>query len=675
MSSLLPNKTKNILVTSALPYANGDLHLGHLVEAVQTDAYVRYQRLIGNRAIYVCADDTHGTPIQLAAIKRGITPEQLVAEMQERHEADYRLFSIGFDMFYTTNSPENKAYAEEIYAGLKRHGLIVEREMEQYFCEKDGRFLPDRFVTGICPRCGAADQYGDVCESCKATYDPTELNDPHCITCGTTPIRKTSSHLFVDLVQCADFLRDYLHRENVLQDDMRNFVMHWVEDGLKPWCISRDAPYFGFPIPDAPGKFFYVWLDAPIGYVSSTAHWCTRQHEDFKAIWGEESNTEIVHFIGKDIVYFHTLFWPVMLKNASLKLPSRIFVHGFLNMNGEKMSKTRGTFILAREYCERVTHPQAAEFLRFYFCSKLSDHAGDLDLIPDELVSRVTTALVNNFGNLNHRTMVFIQKSFNNMLPDAPWDATLSAETQRVAAQVAACYERVDYKSAIEIIMTLGSAGNKYYQDSKPWLTIKTDPAQAAQVMVTCANVVRALGVFLKPIVPGIVAALEKQFGTTLSWNDHIFSLRNMPLGEPVKIVTPLEPEQVATLLGTQGNPPTSAVTVPSNDANAITIDHFKTVDLRIATVVKAQRVVKSDKLLKLQVELDGQLRQIVAGIGKSYTPEAVIGQQVVVVANLKPAKLMGEVSHGMVLAVPDAQGNLVLVGPQREVVAGAKVS
>jgi methionyl-tRNA synthetase len=664
---------KRYLVTQALPYANGDIHLGHMVEAVQTDVFVRYHRLVGDEVRYVCADDTHGTPIELSALKRKQTPESLIAAVWEAHVRDYAAFSIDFDIFYTTNSDENRRYAEYIYTKLREKGLIVEREVTQYFCEHDKRFLPDRFVVGTCPKCKAAEQYGDVCEVCGTTYDPTDIVEPRCIICRNAPVLKKSKHLFVQLAKRADFLRQFLNTGGVLADDMRNFVTHWIDEGLKEWCISRDGPYFGFRIPDAPDKFFYVWLDAPIGYISSTAKWCADHGEKVDTYWHKDSDTQVVHFIGKDIVYFHALFWPVMLESAEIALPKKIFVHGFLTVAGEKMSKTRGTFVLAREYMERLKHPQAAEYLRFFFASKLSTGAGDLDLSADEFVNRINTTLANNIGNLHHRTFVFCDKYFGGQIPDAPWDATIAAEVEKVAEQIRAAYEATDYRLVVERIHALGNVGNKFYQDSKPWETIKQNPDAAAATMVTCANLVRALAVFLKPIVPAIVAAVEKQLGVPLSWDDHRFSMRNRPAGKTEKLVIPLELEAVSALFTpTEVAAPASAA--PLDLKPQIDIAAFQPVDLRVATVISAERVPKSSKLLKLQVALGGEKRQVIAGIGRHYTPEQLPGTQVILVANLKPAKLMGETSEGMILAASDG-GKLVLLGPQSEAATGSRVS
>ncbi len=654
---------KRFLVTSALPYANGDIHLGHLLEAVQTDIFVRFQKLRGNQVLYVCADDTHGTPIELSALKQGITPEQLINKARLDHIRDYAGFNIGFDIFYTTNSEENKKYAELIYNNLRKNNLIVEREIDQFFCEHDKRFLPDRFIVGTCPRCKTADQYGDVCEACGATYEPTELHQPRCFICGNQPVVRKSSHFYVKLDQCQDFLREFITNTEVLQGDIKNYVKHWIDEGLREWCISRDGPYFGFKIPGTENKFFYVWMDAPIGYISSTEKWCRDNGRRVEDYWTSESGTQIVHFIGKDIVYFHALFWPVMLKNSSFNLPAKIQVHGFLNVNGEKMSKSRGTFILAKEYLEKVKHPQAPEYLRFYYGSKLMPTTADIDLNSNEMLNKVNTTLANNFGNLHHRTFVFCERYFGKKIPDVAWDQSIATVVDDAAAEIAQYYEKCEFKTVVEKIHALGSLGNKYYQDSQPWELIKSNPDKAAEVMVTCANLIKSIAVFIKPITPELSARVERQLGIQLTWNDFRFSIRNKPLGATEKLVKPLEEEDLAPVF----NVPQKT---PQPD-----IDQFKSVELKVGTVLSAEKVEKSNKLLKLLVEIGKERRQIIAGIASSYKPEDVVGRQVSVVTNLKPVVLFGLKSEGMILAAQSSDGSLVLVQPEKTVASGAKIA
>jgi methionyl-tRNA synthetase len=544
-------RNRQILVTSALPYANGDIHLGHLLEAVQTDIFVRFNKLRGHDVLYVCADDTHGTPIELSALRLGITPEELVEKARENHIRDYSGYHIGFDIFYTTNSEENRHYAELIYENLRKNGLVVEREINQYFCEHDKRFLPDRFITGTCPRCKAQKQYGDVCEVCGSTYEPTELIDPRCGICSNTPQMRASTHIYVELAKREEFLREFIERPGVLQSDMKNFVKSWIDDGLREWCISRDGPYFGFKIPGTENKYFYVWMDAPIGYLSSTGRWCKDNGANVMDYWKKGTPTEIVHFIGKDIVYFHALFWPVMLDSSDFAVPSSIKIHGFLNIQGEKMSKSRGTFILAREYLEKVNHPQAAEFLRFYYGSKLSLTTADLDLNKDELINRVNTTLANNIGNLYHRAMVFCERYFEGEIPAVSWDKETASQVEAAAPEIAQWYENCEFKLVVEKVQSLGSVGNKYFQDTKPWELIKRGDKEAAGVVVvTCVNLIKALAVFLKPIVPHISGCVEKQFSINFKWDDYRFSLSGCKIGTVEKLVMPLESAHLDALFG-----------------------------------------------------------------------------------------------------------------------------
>ncbi len=547
----MSNKKRRILVTSALPYANGDIHLGHLLEAVQTDIYVRYHRLCGDDVLYVCADDTHGTPIEISAMRQGIAPEELIGKARESHIRDYAEYDISFDTYYTTNSDENRRYAEQIYESLRQNGLVEEKEINQYYCEHDKRFLPDRFIVGGCPRCGAQKQYGDVCEVCGATYEPTDIVNPACSLCGQTPQLRASTHIYVQLSKRADFLREFINRPGVLQSDMRNFVGTWIEEGLKEWCISRDGPYFGFKIPGTENKYFYVWMDAPIGYLSSTEHYCAERGLNVMDYWGSGGPSEVVHFIGKDIVYFHALFWPVMLDSAGFAVPSSIRVHGFLNVEGEKMSKSRGTFILARDYVEKVGHPQASEFLRFYYGSKLSPNSADLDFNREELMTRVNATLINNIGNLHNRSTVFCERYFDGCVPQALWDTSIAALIEAAAPDIAAHYESGDIKFAAERIQTLGSVGNKYFQDTKPWESIKKgDNEAAAVVIVTCVNLIKALMVFLKPITPKLCAAFEKQIGAELIWEDYRFNLTGKKIDRIDKLALPLETEHLEKLFG-----------------------------------------------------------------------------------------------------------------------------
>ncbi|MFW5959603.1 MAG: methionine--tRNA ligase [Chitinivibrionales bacterium] len=655
---------RRLLVTSALPYANGDIHLGHLIETVQTDLFVRYHRSAGNEVYYVCADDTHGTPIQINAMKMNITPQKLIQDAWSNHVRDYKNFGISFDIFDSTNSEENRKWTEEIYAKLNEKGLINTKTIKQYYCEHDKRFLPDRFLKGTCPECGAENQYGDVCEKCNTTYDAAELVNPVCTMCGKTPVLKESEHFFVKLSDYQDFLYSFVRDRNILQDEVANSVKKWIDDGLREWCISRDEPYFGFEIPGSANKFFYVWMDAPTGYVSSTERLCKKKGMDFHEIWQEDDKFEVVHFIGKDIVYFHVLFWPVMLKAAELNLPSKLFVHGFLTVEGEKMSKSRGTFILAKDYIEKVKHPFASEYLRFYFGSKLSDNTYDIDLSIEEFVNKINTTLINNIGNFHNRTFIFLKRFFDNTIPDADWDEEIAEKVIEIGKDITECMEKADYRKAVELIHELGSAGNKYYQDTKPWELVKTDKKRAAAVMNTCANFSRSLAVFLKPFLPESVSKVETQFSDNLTWEKYRFGLKNYKLKDSEKLFKPIETKDFDDLLSQKRE----------TEEGTIEISDVEKLDLKVGRIKEAEKIKKSKKLIKLKVDDGKRERQIVAGIAEHYSPEELQERQIVFIANLKSAKLMGEKSEGMLLAAQD-KGKFSIISPDTDVAPGAEVS
>ncbi len=669
----LKNNQGTLLVTMALPYANGDIHLGHLVEAIQTDIFVRYTKMAGRKTVFVCADDTHGTPIQINAMKLGITPQELIANAWKNHVKDYKYFSIGFDTFYTTDSPENRYWSELIFEKMKKKGLIKKKEIEQYYCKTCKRFLPDRFIKGTCPKCQAEDQYGDVCESCGATYDPVDLKDSKCVICEGTPVLKKSKHFFVQLAKEENFLKGFLNETPVLQDDMKNFVMRWVEDGLKEWCISRDGPYFGFEIPNEKNKYFYVWLDAPIGYIAATEKWCKENNQDVHHIWDKDTPGEIIHFIGKDIIYFHSLFWPVMLHAASLKLPQKEFVHGFLTVEGEKMSKSRGTFILASQFVNSVKHPWACEYLRFYYGAKLTNNTADIDLNIDEFCNKINTILVNNIGNLHHRTSVFLDRYFDSQVPDVEWDENIKDSVEKAALKIVKHFQNVEFKAVIENIQALGSLGNKYYQDTKPWELIKKNKEEASQVMVTCINLVKACAVFLKPFIPNIIKKLEKQFQKEFQWDDYFFSLRGIPLGKTEKIVVPIEKSEFNALFGQKEEKP-SPISKKAKGNELITIKDFNKIKLRVGIVKDAQKIEKSEKLLKLSIDDGQKTRQIIAGLAKKYTSEEIKGKSIVFISNLQPIKIMGLKSEGMVLAAQEGD-KMALLHPDKDISAGALIS
>ncbi|GBR76240.1 methionyl-tRNA synthetase [Candidatus Termititenax persephonae] len=497
---------RKILVTSALPYANGSIHLGHLVEYIQTDIWVRFQKLSGHECLFVCADDTHGTPIMLSAKRGGITPEELIARMQREHTEDFQAFNISFDNYYSTHSPENKELSEMFYAQAQAKGLIEEKEISQAYCEKCQLFLPDRFIKGTCPRCGAEEQYGDSCEVCSATYAPTELKDAHCTECGAKPVQKNSQHYFFKLSALDKELLAWVKAGHI-QPEIYNKLMEWFQQGLRDWDISRDAPYFGFPIPGADNKFFYVWLDAPIGYIASTQNYCAKINRDFADIW-RRPGWEIHHFIGKDILYFHTLFWPALLMAAGLQTPRQIHIHGFLTINGEKMSKSRGTFISARQYLEAGLNP---EYLRYYFASKLGGSLNDIDLNIGDFAARVNSDLVNKLVNIGSRLGSLVHKQLDGTLakPDAAGQKILD-EIRAAQENITRDYEELELHKAMREIMRLADTANKYINDSTPWNTVKTDPAQAAQICTSGLNCLKILTAYIKPVLPIIAAGVEK---------------------------------------------------------------------------------------------------------------------------------------------------------------------
>lgn len=493
-----------ILVTSALPYANGSIHLGHLVEYIQTDILVRFYKLTGRDAIYLCADDTHGTPIEINARKMGISPEELIARFYEEHQQDFRDFQIAFDEYYTTHSPENYKHATYIFQRLKEQGHIETREVEQLYCEEDRRFLPDRYIRGTCPNCGAPDQYGDVCEACGSTYEPTDLIEPKCALCGNPPVIRRSLHYFFRLRDFESFLRDWIAEPGRVQPEIRRYIENWISEGLRDWDISRDGPYFGFKIPGEEDKYFYVWLDAPVGYIATTEKYCQRVGRNFDEYW-HNPDARIIHVIGKDIVYFHTLFWPAMLKGAGYTLPSRVIVHGFLTVNGEKMSKSRGTFITARTYLNHLD-PQ---YLRYYYAAKLSDRPDDLDLNFDDFVYRVNAELVNKIANLVSRVVPFVRKRFEGRLGHLPSDETLIDEVFQKARTVLEYYEALQFNRAVESIVDIAELGNKYFQDSAPWSVFKEDPGRAQQICTLTANICAIVAALIKPVLPQYSTKVE----------------------------------------------------------------------------------------------------------------------------------------------------------------------
>jgi methionyl-tRNA synthetase len=685
---------RKLLVTSALPYANGDIHLGHLVEYIQTDIWVRFQKMQGHEAHYVCADDTHGTAIMLRADKEGITPEALIDRVWHAHKRDFDGFHIDFDNYYSTHSEENRELAGGIYKKLREVGLIEVRAIEQYFDPVKEMFLPDRFIKGTCPKCGATDQYGDNCEACGTTYSPTDLKDPYSVVSGAKPIRKTSDHYFFKLGKQEGFLNRWT-QSGTLQPEAANKMAEWFAAGLADWDISRDAPYFGFEIPDAPGKYFYVWLDAPVGYMASFKKYCSEHGLDFDAWWKADSDTELYHFIGKDILYFHALFWPAMLEAAGYRTPTKVFAHGFLTVNGQKMSKSRGTFITAQSYLDTGLNP---EWLRYYFAAKLSDDMSDIDLNLEDFAARVNSDLVGKFVNIASRSAGFVTKRFDARLAACPANPAIQA-LQDKAAEIAGYFDGREYSKAVREIMALADIANQYVNDEKPW-EIAKQAGQEAKLHEACTvalNLFRLLALYLKPVLPKLAKAVEGFLNIPpLAWSDsqsllsaghaiqpysHLMTRVDMKqidaLVEANKqsLETPPAPARHAEAQVHQEN---KAVSEEAKETNFINIDDFSKIDLRIARIANAEHVDGADKLLKLTLDL-GALgtRQVFAGIKSAYAPETLVGRLTVMVANLAPRKMKFGMSEGMVLAASDSEGQtagLFILSPDSGATPGMKV-
>jgi methionyl-tRNA synthetase len=682
----MPHKKRRILVTSALPYANGPIHVGHLVEYVQTDIWVRFQKLRGHECWYVCADDTHGTPIMLRAQKEGIEPEQLIARMHDEHRQDFAGFGIGFDNYYSTHSPENRAFSETIYKRLRDAGHIARRTIQQAYDPVKQMFLPDRFIKGECPRCGAKDQYGDSCEACGATYAPTELINAVSVLSGVPPVQKESEHYFFKLGDFADTLRKYLFPDITdtrhVQPEVANKLDEWFAAGLQDWDISRDAPYFGFEIPDAPGKFFYVWLDAPIGYMASFQNLCAQQGLDFDEFWGKDSATELYHFIGKDILYFHALFWPAMLSGAGYRLPTAINAHGFLTVNGQKMSKSRGTFINARTWLNHLP----AEYLRYYFAAKLGARLEDIDLNLDDFSARINSNLVGKYINIASRAAGFINQQFGGRLGDTCARPELLREIQSAADTIAGHYEHREFAEAVREIMALADKANAFVDEMKPWVLAK-DPMQKDQLLEVCTtsiNLFRLLTLYLKPVMPQLAADVEKFLNVVpLAWADAGTLLTGHAIHPYQHLAARVDPKQIAAMLdeAKESLKMTSETTaVPASSAlepikPEISIDDFGKVDLRIAKIVSAGFVEGADKLLQLTVDLgEGKTRNIFAGIRSAYDPKTLEGRLTVVVANLAPRKMKFGLSEGMVLAAGPGGKDLFILSPDSGAQPGMRV-
>lgn len=666
-------KSRKILVTSALFYANGPLHLGHLVETIQADIWVRFQKLCGHQCYYVSGDDAHGTPIMLRAEKENIAPEKLIADMLEQHKADLADFLIDFDQYYTTHSPENRALVETIYERLKTRGDIISRTIQQAYDPVKNMFLPDRFVKGTCPRCGTAEQYGDNCEACGATYSPSDLKNPTSVVSGAPPIPKESEHFFFQLQHYTDLLKNWM-KDHSLQPQVINKLEEWFTEGLQDWDISRDAPYFGFEIPDAPGKYFYVWLDAPVGYMASFKQFCKiNPHIDFNEFWKQDSSTELYHFIGKDIVYFHALFWPAMLNGAGFRTPTAVFTHGFLTVEGKKMSKSRGTFINARTYLKHLN----PEYLRYYFAAKLSNNLDDIDLNFEDFTQRVNADLVGKVINIASRCAPFISRYFDGMLSTEYSDRMFNAFKQ-AGDTIKKLYETRDFNRAMREIMELADKANQYIHDKEPWVIAKEGKnlTQVQKICTTGLNLFRLLILYLKPVIPRTAEQAEAFLQISpLTWNDSQEPLLNHSISVFKPLLTRIEKEQIDAMKNE-----IEALEIPVSTrtpiAPTIGIEDFAKIDLRVARILKAEHVPEAEKLLKLLVDIgDGETRQIFAGIKAAYAPEDLEGKLTIIVANLAPRKMRFGVSEGMVaLAVgPNGEGMWILE-PQSGAKPGMKV-
>ena len=675
--------SRRVLVTAALPYANGSPHLGHMLEFIQTDVYVRARKLAGDDVIFMWAVDSHGTPIELRARREGVPPAELVARMHGEHAQVYREFGIGSDIFYTTHSEETRAHAEAIYGAMRAAGQIDTKSTRQLYCPHDRMFLPDRFVKGTCPKCGSPDQYGDVCERCGATYNPTDLGDARCALCGTVPELRDSEHLFVSLARFEPFLRQWL-ASATLQPAVKNYVMRWVEDGLRDWDISRDAPYFGFSIPGYEGqKFFYVWFDAPIGYIGATQKWCDDNQRDFAGYW-KTGDAEIVHVIGKDIVYFHCLFWPAMLHAAGYTTPSRVQVHGWLTVNGEKMSKARGTFVLARTYLDHLP----PDYLRYYFAAKLGSEQDDIDLSMEDFANRVNADLVNKAANLASRCHKFIQTRLGGKLAD-DWEAgaaELVAKARARLAEVPALFREFESARALRLAIEIAEEFNEYVTVQAPWKLAGSDPERARAACTAGVWASKVVAAILKPVLPAWAEKVER----TLKIGPLDFTNAGAPfpaghvVGEYEALAERLDPKKLEAIIeaskATIGGEKPAEAAAPAYTVEPLaaesTIDAFKAVDLRVGKVLAAARVEGSDKLLRLQIDLGplGQ-RNIFSGIAPSYAPEQLVGKHVVVFANLKPRKMRFGVSEGMVLAAGASDDKITVLELDPRSLPGEKIT
>ncbi|WP_343297682.1 methionine--tRNA ligase [Pasteurella multocida] len=681
----MANSARDILVTCALPYANGAIHLGHLLEHIQADIWVRFQRMRGHKVHFICADDAHGTPIMLNADKLGITPEALIARSKADHVADFEGFNISYDNYHSTHSPENEALTAEMYKKLRANGFIKSRTISQLFDPEKGMFLPDRFVKGTCPKCKAEDQYGDNCEACSSTYSPTELINPRSVVSGATPVLKESEHFFFDLPAFEGMLKAWI-KSSSLQPEIANKMQEWFESGLQQWDISRDAPYFGFKIPDTEDKYFYVWLDAPIGYMASFKNLCDKTGLNFDNFWKKDSSAELYHFIGKDIVYFHSLFWPAMLDGCDLRKPTNVFAHGYVTVNGVKMSKSRGTFIQASTYLRHL----APEYLRYYYAAKLNNRIEDLDLNLEDFVQRLNADVVNKFVNLASRSAGFITKRFDGKLSAEIAEPELLTEFVEKAAQIATYYEEREFGKVVREVMQLADKANKYIDDKAPWVMAKEE-GREAELQAVCSmalQLFRVLAIYLKPVIPQIIARAEAFLQDELTWESLNRPLLNHAILPFKALAQRLDPKQIEAIVNEtkeqfvaqqaleQKN---SAKAEPASQvepiAETISIEDFAKLDLRVAKVMKCEAVPESNKLLRFELDLGDHTRQVFSGIKEAYNnPTELEGRFVVVIANLAPRKMRFGVSEGMILSAGTGGADLFLLNADQGVKPGMQV-
>jgi len=687
----MTKQTRQILVTSALPYANGSIHIGHMVEYIQTDIWVRFQKMQGHQCTYVCADDAHGTPIMLRAQNEGITPEELIAATDKEHRADFAEFNVNFDNFHSTHSEENREIAETIYKRLRDAGHIEQRKIKQAYDPEKEMFLPDRFIKGTCPKCGADDQYGDNCEVCGATYAPTDLKNPVSAVSGATPIEKESEHYFFKLADFEAMLRKWI-KGNHTQPAIGNKVSEWFESGLQSWDISRDAPYFGFEIPDAPGKFFYVWLDAPMGYMASFKNLCDKRDDlNFDDYWKADSEHELYHFIGKDIAYFHTLFWPAVLSGSNYRTPTAVFCHGFLTVNGQKMSKSRGTFIKARTYLDNLN----PEYLRYYFAAKLSNGVDDLDLNLEDFILRVNSDLVGKVVNIASRCAGYISKKCDGQLSTNCSEPELYESFVEAGDKIAELFENREYSHAVREIMALADKANQYIDEQKPWALAKEEgkEKQVQDIYSVGVNLFRVLMTYLKPIIPAMAEATETFLNIEpMNWEDISKPLTGHEINKFKPLMTRVEQEKVDALVEASKEDLKQEHAVLENKhkerkastknvdtktdpiASQIEFDDFAKIDLRIAKIIKAEHVEGADKLLQLTLDIGEGTRNVFAGIKSAYQPEDLEGKHTVMVANLAPRKMRFGVSEGMVLAAGPGGKDLWILEPHDGAQPGMRV-